>query len=981
MIKRARLAGAGAGLAGAGAGLRDTKEIVLDPITMLLWKLLAVFHDPIHDFGLNIERMSSIVLYINHMVDELRIRVTPIVPQQGGFITGSVLEAAIERKKKEALKLRSFDGRQARNVGNVRKVYRAREYTEREYTDREETEREYTDREETIERNAIKQIVIVEPPEEDINDQYQQILYYNRCVVILNNSDHQNSGKMLELFVHMNQLIEQIKLFVVFQIFDDIGDDAGQHPDITRDRIISSINVLYNLIQGINVVVGDFQITKNVILVILQMMNHIYIQLSKIRINEAIEHPGQIYLYLDLFKGPLLHDILRVLLLNYFRAGRNVNDEEHIARIVTKILTSTGRQGGGARRGTVKRGTTKRGSVRHHYKMYGGSMVLSAFRAIDAESRTLLENTLLEWETSVIYRGPLPPSPPDQMAEIVERYMAFFQRVILPPINGNRQLDPRLIRKLNIVTFGRLKNTIPLLYRKYQVVPIFGTELARMTRGALTNYGAELVKKMNEFMDQTKTDFEGLIAEEVAAVQADAAAAAAAPVPRTHRIAVQQVSKLIAKKGLEYARVILTGLLVVPGQQQQPVAMLPQLQIFLPIAIQYIGSILQQPGAGQVHALAPLAPLQPAAAIGGVLAPQPKEYDKYNNLLVELYLLGLICRYDGNGGLPDIDTRLFDYYRGRYLVPAGVNGVLPQYAGLVFCNDQKAQQIFQRVRTNSGLFRVINNSVSRAVKDLIDGSTVCPSSSKCDAMGSFGGCASDHRRNEFCSMRVVLRDNANVSNYMALTEVTEERGNFFVKVVNQFNLGRLVVNSTHSRVDLQTNPTLLSANNVFKKALDTIVNLWKSDPNITPDALWALLDDDDNFKRLMDSISQKGIGDIYQELNSIIAEAGYVGSIPLRILAALAKITVGLAGDRPSAIRMMILLMYAQPVNLMKNGRVIVGYGNDTNSFLVGHPDHIPLQPAAAAIRKRQGGSLRSRVRSIKNKIYKKRHNKTKKRS
>ena len=455
MSKRARLAGAGAGLAGAGlagaglagAGLRDTKEIVLDPITMLVWKLLAVFHDPIHDFGLNIERMSSIVLYINHMVDELGIRVIPLA-QRGGFITGSVLEAAIERKKKEALKLRSFDGRQARNVGNVRKVYTAREYTEREYT-----EREYTDREETIERNAIKQIVIDDPlPEEDIDVQHQQILYYNRCVVILNNSDNRNSGKMLELFVHMNQLIEQIKLFVVFQIFDDIGVDADQHPDITRDRIINSIDGLYNLIQGIDDA-NEFQRTKNVILVILQMMNHIYIQLSNIRINE---YPGQIYLYLDLFKGPLLHDILRVLLLNYFREGRNVNDEAHIARIVTKILTSTGRQGGGARRGTVKRGTTKRGSVRHHYKMYGGSMVLSAFRAIDAESRTLLENTLREWETRV-YRGPLPPPPPDQMAEIVERYMAFFQTMILPPINGNRQLDPRLIRKLNIVTFGRLK--------------------------------------------------------------------------------------------------------------------------------------------------------------------------------------------------------------------------------------------------------------------------------------------------------------------------------------------------------------------------------------------------------------------------------------------------------------------------------------------------------------------------------------------
>jgi len=991
------------------------KEIILDPVTMLLWKLLAVFHDSIHDFGLNIDRMSSIVLYINHMVDELRIRShtppslpslppppLPLREQNGGRIV------AMNRRK-------GIPG-----VGlNPRLAPKRPVYTETVYTDREET----------IERNAIKQIVI-KPADNEAQYplQYQQISYYNSCVDILNDSINPNSGKMLELFVHMNQLIEQIKLFVVFQIFDDIGGDAVQHSDITRNRVIGSIDGLYNLIRDNIDVNKEFGGTKDVILAILQMMKHIYTQLSNIRPDDEMNHAQQqpppqapqfvfrgevgrfmdykqrshSSLYLDLFKGPLLHDILRVFLLNYFRVGSNVNDEAHIAYIVNELLISRDIQGGGVRRGSVRRG-----SVRHHYKMYGGSMVLSTFRAIDNESRDGLANTLIQWEP-VVYRGPLPPSPPDQMAQIVGRYMDFFQRMILPPADGNRQLDPRLIRKLNIVTFGRLKDIIPLLNRKYQeqagAIDGAAAPLVRMTRGALTNYGAELVKKMNEFMDQTKTDFDGLIAEEVAADEVNAAAAAAAPVPREHRIAVQQVSILIAQKGLEHARDNLNALLVLFPQPGQ-VAMLPQLHLFLRVALDYINSILPPPEAAVTAAAAaaaagvariqPPALLEPRAAGSGVVPAVPKEYDKYNNLMFELHLLELIYRHNGNGGLPDIDSRLIEYYRRQYLDRANPNGELAAYTDLVFCDDSKAQGIFQRVKADPRLFRVINNSVSRAVKDLIDDSTACPSSSKCDAMGSFGGCASDPTRNEFCSMGVVIRDTANVSNYMALTDVTEEHGNFFVKVVNQFNLGGLVVNSTHSRVDLQTNPTLLSANNVFKQALDTIVTLWKGNPVITPAELWDSLAFDANFKMLMDSVSQKGIGDIYQELNSIIAEAGYTGIIPTRIFNALQKITVGLAGDRPSAIRMMILLMYAPPLQnyLMRDGRAIVGYGNDANSFLVGHRDCIPLAgPALDPVNPRKrllgkggrggrGGSLRNSVRTIKNKIYKKRHNNTKKRS
>ena len=56
----------------AAASASTTNDVTLDPIIMISWKLLAVFHDPIHDFGLNIDRMCSIVRYINHLKEDIK---------------------------------------------------------------------------------------------------------------------------------------------------------------------------------------------------------------------------------------------------------------------------------------------------------------------------------------------------------------------------------------------------------------------------------------------------------------------------------------------------------------------------------------------------------------------------------------------------------------------------------------------------------------------------------------------------------------------------------------------------------------------------------------------------------------------------------------------------------------------------------------------------------------------------------------------
>ena len=48
-------------------------------IHMLSWKLLAIFHDPIHDFGLNTGRMSSIVKYIQQVREQLKQHKTDVI--------------------------------------------------------------------------------------------------------------------------------------------------------------------------------------------------------------------------------------------------------------------------------------------------------------------------------------------------------------------------------------------------------------------------------------------------------------------------------------------------------------------------------------------------------------------------------------------------------------------------------------------------------------------------------------------------------------------------------------------------------------------------------------------------------------------------------------------------------------------------------------------------------------------------------------
>jgi hypothetical protein len=592
-----------------------------------------------------------------------------------------------------------------------------------------------------------------------------------------------------------------------------------------------------------------------------------------------------------------------------------------------------------------------RGSKKHSNIMYGGiKLSLAAFRTRDPDSRRELIELLNTW--NAIDRTN------KTNAQLADLYIQFYDQQLARSQVGaaGRINDQRLIRKLCEVRFSQLKKEIQLLNGQRT-----NPSNERVTRSATLDHNAIIIQKMNVFMEQTKYDFDSLITEEQIAEQNEQEAEAAQPLHRQQRNMVYQISKIIAKKGLEYARSALLEI------QYEVYATLPNLQAFVVIANRYLDNILEPNG---------LFNNLPDINIQGLL---PLERDKYNNLIHELYLLGLIYRHTGDRGLPDIDSRLFNYFKINYLENRvrDPNG----YPSIQFFNNENSQQLYSRVQANHVGYRVINNSVSSGVKPLIDRAAVCTTSSRIDAMGSFGSCSSTRRDNEeYYSMGVNIRSSDNRSYYSAITRVTTEQRNSKATVVNMFNIGAIVMNSLNENIDLQTNPTILSANNVFKRSINEIMRIWKSNPANNPGLLWNALETDENFMNMMNQLSQKGIGDIYQEFGGVVANAGYINP-PNNIQQNLnSKTTLFLAGDRPSAIRAMLFPMYSLiPTDLLRGGSFVVGYGNDTNSFLL-----VSNRDGRIVIPQQLGSGSHNRIQPITNKRHRKmipyKHNKTKKR-
>lgn len=296
-----------------------------------------------------------------------------------------------------------------------------------------------------------------------------------------------------------------------------------------------------------------------------------------------------------------------------------------------------------------------------------------------------------------------------------------------------------------------------------------------------------------------------------------------------------------------------------------------------------------------------------------------------NNSQGDLYEEVNILTNVANGkGFTVVDDHLISYFIATYKNNPNIK-----------INNIAIAELNARIRAcNKGTCRVINNAIpisitneqGNTLKESISNIVVCPTSSICDGMGSFGSCV-PAKNKEFANMNFMISyPGTHGNSYYGQTNIKPDKSS--VNINYGYNYKRLnLYNSIE--IKLGTQPVVLEANYVFKTLINQIITIWKSQSSVTNiDGLWRSLYETDYFISILKLGSQKSVGDIFQEINSTLANAGYNQNVQNLI----GKQTYGLMGDRPSGVRVIKLLKDAQSG---KNPKASGGYiYNESSSIL-----------------------------------------------
>lgn len=919
--------------------------IYYDIIGMLIFVLSAIFHDPIHDFGLTIERMAKIVLYIDEMIRQLSG--SEANPQGGGsnfdeMMVGGILSSyrskGSHREKKTPRQrskksqrsqksLRSQKSQRSRDNHGVKKKHVLSPIMEK--TPSPSPSRRtikipsyYTD-------TVVLSLPITTPMHPYIHR------YFVISTSIGNVSRGNNTG--LEMLVQVNRLIDSLKYCVVQTVMMTAVGEIGP----SKYTILECIRIIIGQVEttvrhdNSEFTVEQFTMVKNKCVFILESM---HILLSHMNIPQNVDIPEQRndfdrykeqqgwfkFKWLNIFNGSLFDDIMRVIVVGKMTG---LPDAPNILELYRLFIVHIQRGGGDSRKhdNTIMTG--------------GAKMTLSSFRDSGDEKRNELIATLIDWETMKSL------NPPDQAAA----YDSFYEQISTSTVP--RGSDPRLIRLLHLERYSEMKKRVKDIRDGAQLraTPPSG----RITRVVqqLIDDTTTLKDVIDAFMEQIKSYFDSLIAEEELAIEAAQAADAARPIRGDQRAVVYKMSHIIAKKGLEYASRefdAITRLLASGGLEQQTLDLLPNLGWFLPVASTYVRGII---GGGQVH--------DPGALTAGL--PVPHDYmekDKYDTLLFQLYLLGLIHRHGtagGGGGLPDIDSRLAE--RMVQTLSSPDHTARYRRDGYVYLDNVESRQLFAFISSNHTQYNVMDNGIPSGIKGFLQSSTLCNIPARVDPAAGFGGCKDNNQEFDNMTMRVTDLEGRNIY----ITKHIYDPNRNTVTIVFTIILGDgTVISDTIPAIDLTKAPNVLSANRVMKDAIQEMINIWKSDPTLTPEALWALLETPENFVRLMKEVTKKGHGDIDQENSAFAPNAGFEDAEIARNRKWQKHLLFG-AGDRPSAGRGINDIKFVvNRGDLFRLGQIIMSYTNEAKSFTLAHQRCIPESLTRMPGTKRQRGATAS---------------------
>ena len=234
--------------------------------------------------------------------------------------------------------------------------------------------------------------------------------------------------------------------------------------------------------------------------------------------------------------------------------------------------------------------------------------------------------------------------------------------------------------------------------------------------------------------------------------------------------------------------------------------------------------------------------------------------------------------------------------------------------------------------------KVINNAVKTdafrylGINEKTD--IICPTSSVVDAMGVFGSCYTTEKRKtiqnpEYYDMNFEIKDNENSNYYQGITKLKTSNGKTKVKVIFSAFFYELYLPEVVIDIDISEPKKKLAANATFKGVIDKILHIWArifDGINVPdPELLWQSLESKSVFTELVRAGSVKSVGDLFQEINSVVEMGGYSDDIPnfnniLRI---------GAMGDQPSGVRAGYLLLRAVSG---VNQNSIAGFISPTNN-------------------------------------------------
>jgi len=253
--------------------------------------------------------------------------------------------------------------------------------------------------------------------------------------------------------------------------------------------------------------------------------------------------------------------------------------------------------------------------------------------------------------------------------------------------------------------------------------------------------------------------------------------------------------------------------------------------------------------------------------------------------------------------------------------------------------QMKTLIIAKRSRKN---ISTINNATTKSLDLLrIDISErTCPLSSITDAQGSFGSCVSDvsRDRKEYHPMDFKITNSDETIYYEGKTSFSQRGSDINSTVSFSARVGDFVLEPSIMELSIVDGKQFveLSANTTIAKVMTKIVSIWTrlfgERPEVINDRrMWQeLISTPVIFADLISCSAIKSVGDLFQEINSVAKDGGYLTASGARCPQCIPStyfnnvFRIGANGDQPSGVRAGFILLKATPGSLIPDA--MAGY-------------------------------------------------------